>query len=287
MADQKITELPIKTSTGINLADYLLGIDSAEGYQMLISDIAKKIVEDYAGSTLLGTAQSVASALNNLLSATALINSNYFTQIPNGSDLDTYVTPGVYGVASNSAAKSLSNCPVESSFKLVVEDRTTTKSDTGNYRYKWQTLYHFNSTDVYRRRLSSSDGGVTWTIVPQDWEKQPTRTEMDAVTSKTGGFVGISNTGLNITASSTGTFNVPSNSNHLLILSGASSTIFGLVFVSAKSSTGEIVLNNVIAGTDLTINSPSANTLTIANAYTNTCYVYDICLRGSVITAST
>ena len=183
MADQKITELPIKTSAGINLTDYLLGIDSAEGYQMLVSDIAKKIVEDYAGSTLLGTAQSVASALENLKGATALINSNYYTQIPNDSDLDTYVTPGVYGVASNAAAKSLSNCPVESSFKMIVEDRTTIRSDTGNYRYKWQTLYHFNSTDIYRRRLSSSDGGVTWTIVPQEWEKQPTRTEMDGTYS--------------------------------------------------------------------------------------------------------
>lgn len=66
MADQKITELPIKGVSGINLADYLLGIDAAEGYQMLISDLAKKIIEQYAGSTLAGTAQPIKDALDTV-----------------------------------------------------------------------------------------------------------------------------------------------------------------------------------------------------------------------------
>ena len=66
MADQKITELPIKGVSGINLADYLLGIDAAEGYQMLISDLAKKIIEQYAGSSLAGTAQPIKDALDTV-----------------------------------------------------------------------------------------------------------------------------------------------------------------------------------------------------------------------------
>ena len=66
MADQKITELPIKGTSSINLADYLLGIDSAEGYQMLISDLAKKIIEDYSGSTVAGSAQALKTALDGI-----------------------------------------------------------------------------------------------------------------------------------------------------------------------------------------------------------------------------
>ena len=48
MADQKITELPIKNVSGIQSADYLLGIDSAEGYQMLISSIGEYILDRLA-----------------------------------------------------------------------------------------------------------------------------------------------------------------------------------------------------------------------------------------------
>lgn len=66
MADQKVTELPIKGTSGINLADYLFGIDSAEGYQMLISDLAKKIVEEYSGSSVAGSAQTLKVALDGI-----------------------------------------------------------------------------------------------------------------------------------------------------------------------------------------------------------------------------
>lgn len=68
MADQKVTELPIKNVSGINLADYLFGIDAAEGYQMLISDLAKKIVETYAGSSLAGSSQTLKDALDTVAS---------------------------------------------------------------------------------------------------------------------------------------------------------------------------------------------------------------------------
>ena len=71
MADQKITELPIKGTSSINLADYLLGIDSSEGYQMLISDLAKKIIESYTGSSIAGSSQALKTALDDLATNTA------------------------------------------------------------------------------------------------------------------------------------------------------------------------------------------------------------------------
>lgn len=76
MADQKITELPIKGTSAINFADYLLGIDAADGYQMLISDLAKKIIESYAGSNLGGSAQALKTALDAVSGSLATIESS-------------------------------------------------------------------------------------------------------------------------------------------------------------------------------------------------------------------
>lgn len=75
MADQKVTELPIKNQSAINVADYLFGIDAAEGYQMLISDLAKKIIEDFTGSTLGGSSQAlktIIDAINTKIGNTAM-----------------------------------------------------------------------------------------------------------------------------------------------------------------------------------------------------------------------
>ena len=63
MADQKITGLPIKTSSGIAASDYLLGIDSEEGYQTLIQDLGDYIINNVQ-TTLGGTAQTLAAAIS-------------------------------------------------------------------------------------------------------------------------------------------------------------------------------------------------------------------------------
>lgn len=61
----------------------LVGGDTME-YRALVSDVAKKIIEDYAGSTLAGSAQSVQAALaslNSNFSGTSVIR---FTADSNG-----------------------------------------------------------------------------------------------------------------------------------------------------------------------------------------------------------
>lgn len=106
MADQKITELPIKGTSAINLADYLLGIDSAEGYQMLISDLAKKIIEDYTGSTVAGSAQALKTALDGLTSSKGnkaiwvdmgTVSSLPVTKLASGVTTDMVVSEAVLG----------------------------------------------------------------------------------------------------------------------------------------------------------------------------------------------
>lgn len=65
MADQAITALPVKTASGIANTDYLLGIDSAEGYQMLIKDLGDYIIQNVQ-SSLMGSNQTLAAALTAL-----------------------------------------------------------------------------------------------------------------------------------------------------------------------------------------------------------------------------
>lgn len=69
MADQPITGLPTKTASGVATTDKMLGIDSAEGYQILVQDVAKYIIENYGGSTLAGAARTPKAAID-------LLNSN-------------------------------------------------------------------------------------------------------------------------------------------------------------------------------------------------------------------
>lgn len=64
--EQNITALPVKTNTGVANSDYFMGIDSAEGYQILIRDLAKYIMENYNGSTLAGSAQTPKAAIDAL-----------------------------------------------------------------------------------------------------------------------------------------------------------------------------------------------------------------------------
>ena len=68
MADQAITALPKKTYSGsskIAATDYLLGIDSAEGYQMLIQDLGEYIINKVTAS-LAGSNQTLAAAISAL-----------------------------------------------------------------------------------------------------------------------------------------------------------------------------------------------------------------------------
>lgn len=70
MADTYENNLGQKSS--LTTSDYIrvVGSDNAS-YKQLVSDVAKKIIEDYTGSSLAGSSQSVKSALDSLNSKTA------------------------------------------------------------------------------------------------------------------------------------------------------------------------------------------------------------------------
>ncbi len=70
-------------------------------------------------STRLATTEYV---VNDLKRNTWLVSDTFAEIIPNGADLDSYLTAGTYKTTSASATDSLSNCPVSGvAFKLIVQ----------------------------------------------------------------------------------------------------------------------------------------------------------------------
>ena len=148
MADQKITELPIKTSSGIAATDYLLGIDSAEGYQMLIQDLGDYII-NHVSATLGGSAQTLAEAISPNVTGRLGMLSNV-----NLDDMHTDATCGVYWL--NCGDTSITGTkPKDSSLGLLfVKKQSATYSRqfylslTDNYTPTavWRTYNRNNST---------------------------------------------------------------------------------------------------------------------------------------------
>lgn len=270
MADINATNLTPETLSTLDGTENIVAFDTAEGKKIPLSVLGDYVVQKLT-QTLLGQTQSVADAFG------MTYNLGIATDIPNNADLNTYTNAGTFKTGGNATAATLSNCPVTGiTFKMTVE-----KIYSGNGII--QSLVAFNNPPKHfeRRGLYSSS---TWSF--SEWLQVPTRAEMDAATNKMSGLTGIFNTDLALSGSSTQQYNVPNSSQHLVILQAASRTAHGIYLVSTTSS-GVMQLTEVIKGENITVSAPSANTLEIVNAYTNGCYVTDICLRGSAITKVT
>lgn len=155
--NQPITSLPIKTSSGMAATDYLLGIDSAEGYQMLIQDLGDYIIQ-HATSLLAGQSQTLASVIS-ALDDDAILPRNR-TVIPNNSDIDTYLTPGVYAVVSDASAATIANMPRSASGKLIVLVRGN------NTHYLQQRYIPTSSMCLEYVRNYNAGTFTTWTMLP-------------------------------------------------------------------------------------------------------------------------
>jgi len=272
-----MADLTTKAINTYGLNDETLGLghkvlvvgDSAE-YLTLVSDIAKKIVEDYAGSTLLGTAQSVADAFGKTY------NLGIATDISNNADLNDYTDAGTFKTSGNATAATLSSCPVTGiTFKMTVE-----KIYSSNGIIQSLTAFNNPPRHFERRGLYSSSA---WTF--SEWLQVPTRAEMDAATNKVSAIVGMSDPG-SMTSYSTQQFTVASSSRHLIVTSGAKADVHGLCIVSANSS-GAVQLSTVYVGSGLTITAPSNNVLQVENTSNVACYFTDICTNGTAITKVT
>ena len=149
MADQAITALPKKTYSGsskIAATDYLLGIDSAEGYQMLIQDLGEYIINRVTAS-LAGSNQTLAAAISALNSKTTPLVSG--VGLWNGN-IDTYKTTGVGWIQMPS---STGTSPGFEYFALLV-------FETGNSGIVAQIAIDLNGQS--KTRIFANGNWKTW-----------------------------------------------------------------------------------------------------------------------------
>ena len=125
MADTYEQNLGQKTT--LTVSDYIrvVGSDNAS-YKQLVSDVAKKIIENYTGSSLAGSSQSVKSALDSLNSKTG----NYVSDI--SSD---------YGTVSSNSTIRIGNV-------VLVSLRLTLTSNAAAYSQIIKGIPTSDTTDV-------------------------------------------------------------------------------------------------------------------------------------------
>lgn len=161
----KERNLPSKTT--LTTSDYIrvVGSDNAS-YKQLVSDVAQKIIEDYTGSSLAGSSQSVKSALDASVAVPHPAN----FRLTYNSDIDFNTIKKEWYLAKGS------NSPASGSFFYVHTIAYAANAD-GTVNTGKQIAFSYTTTaeEVYIRRCA----GGTWTA----WQKLPTRAEMDAINS--------------------------------------------------------------------------------------------------------
>lgn len=174
-ADQAITALPKKTSSGIAATDYLLGIDSAEGYQMLIQDLGNYIIQNVT-SSLNGSNQTLAAALSALnsnlttlplpmisgLNTQEKIDAAYNDAHDNVVDNVHYIRLIVHGMSHN----------VLGGGRFLLEGYRATRT------YGWQKITAYSSSyGGENRKFERANVNGAWT----EWKASPKRAEVDAL----------------------------------------------------------------------------------------------------------
>ena len=278
MADINATNLTPETLSTLDGTENIVAFDTAEGKKIPLSVLGDYVVQKLT-QTLMGDSQTLQTAINTLNDNAIKHKIDASQTIESNTDINDLLTPGTYVCPNSNVAATLTNWP-SSNVAGRMEVIEILRSSTGTASsLRTRQIVRTNNTSAEFQRYWN---GSTWS----DWLRSPTRAEMDATTNKMSGLTGIFNTDLALSGSSTQQYNVPNSSQHLIILQAASRTAHGIYLVSTTSS-GIMQLTEVIKGENITVSAPSANTLEIANAYANGCYVTDICLRGSAITKVT
>lgn len=179
MADQAITALPKKTYSGsskIAATDYLLGIDSAEGYQMLIQDLGEYIINKVTTS-LAGSNQTLVAAIGALNSKIKYNNlGNIGTLTALQTALET-LGDGISGISEASQTYSFyfyttaAFAPFMSSQSVHIGEMTI----AGTNRFNVTISNHADVGNYYHGTCLAG----TWS-----WEKLSTRAEVDALNKK-------------------------------------------------------------------------------------------------------
>jgi len=149
----QIHELATK-SGNLSSSDYFVTDNGTVTAKIDYTKLAKAIVEQYNGSTLAGSAQTLQSALNGLNTNTENMYTKVGTVIASdGEDLNTYWTMGKYYCQSSARAQTLQNCPTNADFSLYVIRRTTSGATQ---------LIEDNVGELYIRYSNTSGSTTAW-----------------------------------------------------------------------------------------------------------------------------
>ena len=265
MADKNVNT--VTAATAVAAGDSLLVSKSNTTLQKIDYNLlAKAIIEQYTGSILAGSAQSLKSALD----ATYLLTGGI--SIPNDANIDTYTIPGKYGTHSSTIARTISGLPFEkgsssnSAFNLIVEN-----SAFNDPSARRQILQFYNDRYQWVRYGTTS----SWTT---SWERQPTRAEMDVLNSN---LNGISFVKASINASASVVANISANTKVILYVIGAAGGRGE--YIINRSGGGGIGYNAVLDSPNVPIVTNDSNgTITINNNTSAVVSISFIVLFGSL-----
>ena len=152
MADTYEKDLAQKSSLTVNDFIRVVGTDNVS-YKQLVSDVAKKIIENYTGSSLAGSSQSVKAALDSLNSKSLA----YRRVLSSSDDCDT-LTQGVY--TFNTSLPQNAPNGVQYGTLIVIEGAVS------GVVYNFQLL-STSGRGLYYRRKQGNTGDVfaAWTKI--------------------------------------------------------------------------------------------------------------------------
>ena len=219
--------------------DTVLIYDSATGKntQMKYGDLARAIIEQYAGSSLNGSNQSVKNAINSAVG----------TNIAANTDLNSLTVPGFYYCPGASTTQSLENCPTTANFTMIVMRKS---ADLQN-----QLIIAGNATTrIYVRTRTSS----AW----QPWKSIATTEEVQSLQEQIGVLRYVE---FLVNADSTKIFSLPNAIQFKLITMSIDTECMSEVLI-VTANNGNLFYTEILKGTSITIDYSVKNKLTLTNS---------------------
>lgn len=256
----RIKDLTTKTGN-LSSADQFVSDNGTAVTKIDYTALAKAIIEQYNGSTLAGSAQSVQTALNSLNSKSM----TYTYAETSGSFLSwitsTFTANGSYYVVI--ATNNTEGLPIAGTGIALVQRR--------NADVYVQAFVNATGQPSYENRYIAN----RWT----GWVQEPTRAEMDAVNSNLDGMKIITSS---ITANASKTFTVESNSRILAIVLTNQTAAIGAFGISVTSG-GSVYRQKIGGGESIEISAVATNAVTFTHSATSGGgIVAFICFSGGV-----
>ena len=83
--------------------------------------------------------------------------------IPDGADINTYITPGAYRIHSNASAETMTNLPIKKAGRLIVYSSQGSGATSGQWVYILQEFISFDGNYRCVRWLHTDDEADAWT----------------------------------------------------------------------------------------------------------------------------